>query len=93
MSKFPLIAAALFVIPAPALAQIVIVDSPPVVAPTKAGATKSDWDKVECRSEDVLGSRLERRQVCLTKWQWYTYEQEEKNLVYDWQRIGLNISH
>jgi hypothetical protein len=93
MPKFPLVAAASLVIPAPLLAQIVIVESPPVVQPMKADASKTDWDKVECRSQDELGSRLRKHQVCLTKWQWFSYEQEEKNLVYDWQRIGLNVSH
>ena len=93
MSKFPLLAAALFVVSTPVSAQIVIEDSPPLPPPTKAGVNKSDWDKVVCRSQDVLGSRLEKHQICLTKWQWWTYEQEEKDMVYDWQRIGLNVSH
>jgi hypothetical protein len=93
MRTFPLIAAALLAIPAPALAQIVFVDSPSVPPPTKAEKGKSDWDKIQCRAEDDLGSRLARHQVCLTKWQWYAYEQEAKQRVYDWQRIGLNVSH
>lgn len=93
MSKLPFLAAALFLIPAPVLAQIVIVENPPMPLPTKSTAANSDWDKLECRSQDVLGSRLQRHQVCLTKWQWFTYEQEEKDMVYDWQRIGLNVSH
>jgi len=92
MSKLPLIAAALLAIPAPALAQIVFVDTPPLAPPTKADKSKSDWDKIQCRAEDETGSRLRREQVCLTKWQWWAYEQEAKQRVYDWQRIGLNVS-
>lgn len=89
MSKFSLIAAAFFVIPAPTLAQIVIEEPPSRAVQSKASDLKSDWDKVECRSEDVLGSRLERHQVCLTKWQWWSYEQEAKARVQQWQIIGF----
>ena len=92
MLKFAFIGAALVAAPAPALAQIVFVDPPSHFELTKADKFKSDLDKVECRSEDVLGSRLERHQVCLTKEQWFSYEQEAKQRVYDWQRIGLNVS-
>ena len=92
MSKFPLIATALLLVSTPVFAQIIIEDSPLLLPPTKAGVNKSDWDKVVCCSQDVLGSRLEKHQVCLTKWQWWTYEQEEKQQVYDWQRIGM-VSH
>jgi len=92
MSKFPLTAAALLAISAPVLAQITIVEVPTQFIPTKADKSKSDLDKVECRNEDVLGSRLERHQVCMTKQQWWSYELEAKNRVYDWQRIGL-VSH
>ncbi|HEV2624771.1 MAG TPA: hypothetical protein VGV62_06595 [Xanthobacteraceae bacterium] len=92
MLKLLLIAAALSVVPAPILAQITIVDIPTKVVPTKVGS-KSDLDNLECRSEDTLGSRLERHQVCMTKQQWWSYELEAKNRVYDWQRIGFNVSH
>jgi len=89
MFKFAVITVGLLALPAPAVAQIVFADPPPQFTPTKADKLKSDWDTVECRSEDVLGSRLERHQVCLTKWQWYSNEQQAKQRVYDWQRIGL----
>ena len=92
MLKYVIIAAALSAAPSPVLAQIVFVDPPSHFTLTNADKAKSDLDKLECRSEDVLGSRLERHQVCLTKEQWFSYEQEAKQRVYDWQRIGLNIS-
>lgn len=92
MSKFVVIAAVLLAVPAPVVAQIIFVDDLTKFTPTKADKSKSDLDKLECRSQDVLGSRLERHQVCLTKEQWFSYEQEAKQRVYDWQRIGLNIS-
>ncbi|NUQ17545.1 MAG: hypothetical protein HOP95_03690 [Sphingomonas sp.] len=89
MSKFVFIAVALLAVPAPLFAQIVFQDDLTKFTPTKADKNKSDLDKLVCRSQDVLGSRLERHQVCLTKEQWFSYEQEAKQRVYDWQRIGL----
>jgi hypothetical protein len=88
MSSFPVVAAVLLMVPTPVLAQIVFEDPPPKVAPTKASNLKSDWDKIECRAEDVLGSRLERHLVCLTKWQWWANEQETKQRVREWERLG-----
>jgi len=93
MSKTSLIAAALFVIPAPAVAQIVFVDAPPIAPPTKMDKSKSDTEKIECRAENQLGSRLGRHQVCLTKEQWWAYEQEDKQRVQQWQIIGYRSNH
>jgi len=89
MSKFAIIAAALLAVPALVLAQIVFQDDLTKFTPTKSDKAKSDTDKIVCRAQDDLGSRLERHQVCLTKQQWLTYEQEAKQRVSDWQRIGL----
>lgn len=88
MSKFTLIAGALFVIPAPAISQIVFDDVPLQVQPSSASAMKSDWDKVECRAENALGSRLQKDKVCLTKWLWWTYEQETKQWIQSMERLG-----
>lgn len=88
MFKFTLIAGALFVIPAPAISQIVFDDVPLQVQPSSASAMKSDWDKVECRAENALGSRLQKDKVCLTKWQWWTYEQETKQWIQSMERLG-----
>ena len=90
MSKFALITAALLVDPSPLLAQIVFDDSPaPPAAPAKGPRAKSDVDKVECRMQDTLGSRLQAHQVCKTKSQWFAYEQEYKDKVDQMQRTGL----
>jgi hypothetical protein len=90
MSKFAFIAAVLLAAPSPVLAQIVFDDSPPPpAAPAKSAKVKSDVDKVECRSQDTLGSRLEAHQVCMTKSQWSAYEQEYKQKVHDMQVLGL----
>lgn len=92
MSKLAYVTAALLLIPAPALAQISFQDSPAVAPAPKAQTTKSDLDKVVCRSQDTIGSRLERHQICMTKQQWLTAEQEAKTKVHDLQVIGI-VSH
>lgn len=89
MSKVHIIAAAALIVPAPVLAQIVFQDAPRRVAPTKAAGPKSDLDQIECRAQDTTGDRLERHQVCLTKQQWLSYEQEAKQRVLELQVIGF----
>jgi hypothetical protein len=81
MSKLAYITAALMVIPAPAVAQIVFDDSPPLATPAKGTKAKSDVDKVICRSQDTIGSKLQAHQVCMTKSQWFAYEQQYKDDV------------
>lgn len=92
MTKCAVIAVGLLVISAPALAQIVIQEKPPA-APTKKPAAKSDLDKLECRNEDTIGSRLEGRRVCMTKQQWLSAEQESKEKVRQLQITGFAVSH
>lgn len=74
MSRLAWITAAVLLMPAPAVAQIVFDDSPPPAVPAKGAKAKSDVDKVICRSQDEIGSRLKTHQVCLTLDQWRTYE-------------------
>jgi hypothetical protein len=81
MSKLAYITAALMIIPAPAMAQIVFDNSPPPAATAKGAKPKSDVEKVICRSQDTLGSRLQAHQVCMTKSQWFAYEQQYKDDV------------
>lgn len=88
MSKLPLIVAALLVVPAPGLAKIVFQESAPRHSPPKAENAKSDLDNIECRNEDVTGSRLKAHQVCLTRQQWWSYEQEDKQRLQEMQIIG-----
>ena len=90
MSRFAFIAAALLAVPTPVLAQIVFEGDLTKFIPTKADKSRSDLDHLECRAQDVLGSRLERHQVCLTKQQWLIYEQEEKQAIHDWRIIPLS---
>ncbi|HEX3422365.1 MAG TPA: hypothetical protein VHS33_03040 [Sphingomicrobium sp.] len=87
MSKVLYVAAALLVVPAPSLAQIVIGDTPAPAATTKVATTKSDLDKIECRSQDTIGSRLQGHQVCMTKQQWWQAEQDNKRKVEELQDL------
>lgn len=82
MSKLAFAAAALLVVSGPALAQIVFDDSPP---PAKV-AKKSDVNKLVCRSQETIGSRLQAHQVCMTVDQWRTYEQAYKDQVAEVQQ-------
>lgn len=84
MPKFAFVGAALLMISSSGFAQIVFEDSPPPPPPGKAMA-KADGGKVICRQEDTIGSRLQAHQVCMTKQQWFEYEQEWKNKVHDIQ--------
>lgn len=92
MSKYAFIAAGLLVVSAPAVAQIVIQDNPPS-APAKKSAGKSDLDKLECRNEETIGSRLDAHRVCMTKQQWLSAEQEAKEKIRQLQITGFAVSH
>ena len=70
MSKLAYVTAALLVLPAPALAQIVFDDGPPPAAPAKGTQVKSGVDKLVCRTEATIGSRVQGHQVCMTVAQW-----------------------
>ena len=94
MSKLAYFAGALAVVSAPVLAQAQVTQAiPQPVAPAQINKSKSDLDKVICQSQDELGSRLERHQVCMTKQQWWAYEQENKNKVREMQVTGFNTSN
>ena len=81
MSRVPWLAAIVFIIPGPALAQITFVNVPMTVAPAKAAAPKTDGDKLECRMQDSTENRLGRHSVCLTKEQWAQQEQGDKDMA------------
>ena len=92
MSKLALLTAGLLIIPAPVAAQITVDDAPIKVALAKPNL-KSDLDRIECRAEDTTGSRLQRNRVCLTKQQWWSYEQEAKQRVQQWQIVAYANNH
>jgi hypothetical protein len=85
MPKYAFVTAGLLIVSAPAFAQIVIQDTPAPVVPAKNPAAKSDLDKVVCRMQEQIGSRLQSHQVCMTKQQWWQFEQENKMKVQEIQ--------
>lgn len=86
MPKIALIVAAAAFLPAPALAQIVFDNASPP-PPVKVAGTKTDAGKLECRSQDTLGSRLQAHQVCMTKQQWFQFEQDNKQKAAELQQL------
>ena len=53
----------------------------------------SDPDKVVCeQSQPVVGSRLQRRRVCMTKAEWQTYKQDRAQLGRDIQNNPAAVS-
>jgi hypothetical protein len=78
---------------APVLAQTQTLAVPTPVPPANSATSKSDLDKVECRQEDTIGSRLQSKKVCMTKQQWFAYEQEAKQKLHEMQDIGFVASH
>ena len=94
MLKLACITAVLLAVPTSVLAQTQTQPVPVPVAPANASKAKSDVDKVVCRSEDTIGSRLEARQVCMTRQQWQQYEAENRQKTQDLQgQSGLAQSH
>jgi hypothetical protein len=75
------------VVPAPLSAQkIVFEDSSPPAA--KTASAKSDLDKVVCRTEDEIGSRLRAHKVCMTVEQWKRYQDDYKEEIQEIQSLA-----
>ena len=87
MSKLACLMAVLTALPAPAFAQIVFQEAPVVPPAAKTEQGKSDMNKIVCRSQETIGSRLERQQVCMTKQQWWQAEQDNKRKVQELQDL------
>ncbi|MGE5562325.1 MAG: hypothetical protein ACM3ZV_03350 [Bacillota bacterium] len=85
MLRFAYIAAGLMLAPAPAFAQILFDDTPTTAAAPAKPGLKSDLDKIVCRTQDTIGSRVQAQRVCLTKQQWWQQEQDNKRKVQEIQ--------
>ena len=83
--KFGYVLVASLLAPAPLSAQIVFDDQPATAQPTKA---KNDLDKVVCRSEEEIGSRLRQHKVCMTVQQWKQYQDDYKEQVQEVQALA-----
>lgn len=94
MMKFALLMAGLSMISGAAVAQTQTQPVPAPVPPAKVAKSKSDVDKVICRSQDTLGSRLQAHQVCMTLEQWQQYAYENRQKAQDLQGLsGIAPSH
>lgn len=88
MRKLAYLGLAALLVPGSLAAQIVIGDTPITAAPTQGTpAAKGDLDKVECRQQETIGSRLQRHKVCLTKQQWIQAEQDNRRKVQELQEL------
>jgi hypothetical protein len=58
------------------------------VQPAPKQATKSDIDKVVCRMQDEIGSRLRAHKVCMTVGQWRDNEREYKEHLQEMQDLA-----
>jgi hypothetical protein len=82
MSKLVYVAAALLAVPAPLLAQAQ--QAAPAPAKPQAQAM-TDLNKVVCRTQEEIGSRLQNHKVCMTNEQWKVYAQQYKDQVQEIQ--------
>jgi hypothetical protein len=74
-------------LPAPLSAQkITFEESPPPAA--KSASANSDLDKVVCRTEEEIGSRLRAHKVCLTVEQWKRYQDDYKEEIQEIQSLA-----
>ena len=73
MRTLVLIAAA--VVAAPSFAQT------PAPATPAAAPSPDSGDKMVCRSEETIGSRLKTQKVCLTQREWQERERENREAV------------
>lgn len=54
------------------------------------GDVKTDVNKIICRQQDEIGSRLRHNKVCLTQGQWLEYEAENRQHIREMERLGLS---
>ena len=52
--------------------------------------TKSDVDRVICREQSEIGSRLMHNKVCLTNGQWLQYEADNREHIQQMERLGMS---
>jgi len=75
---------------APAVAQT---PAPPTAQtqPAAPAAKENPLDKVVCRTEETLGSRLKKHKVCATLREWQEQEQENRDAVELYQQRGQAV--
>jgi hypothetical protein len=84
MLKIGFIAAAVIAVPEGSAAA----PETQAVEPSLKPAVKSDVDKVVCRMQDEIGSRLRAHKVCMTVGQWRDNEREYKEHLQEMQDLA-----
>ena len=75
MLKFPCVASALLISAVPASAQD---PASPTPAPQATSSAKTDVNKIVCKKEQQIGSRLGAKKVCLTVKEWQDRAAEDR---------------
>ena len=57
------------------------------------GEAVKNPDKVSCKSQPVVGSRLRTKRLCMTATQWAQYEKDRQELGRDIRRAGECAGH
>ena len=84
MAKYAWIAGAVVAIAAPVLAQ-------GTTAPKSqqtATSDKSDVNRIVCKKEETIGSRLGSKKVCLTVQEWEDLAKSSREDTESWQRLA-----
>lgn len=58
----------------------------PQSQPVKADPKESGVDRIVCKREDEIGSRLKAKKVCMTNAEWAQFEAQHRQDVNDMQR-------
>ena len=85
LMKFKIAFVFLAAVTVPATAQITFDDSP-AAKPAAKPASKSDLDKMVCRVEQTVGSRLGAKKTCMTAREWKDLEDETRQAVEKFQQ-------
>lgn len=67
--------------------------APPANTQTQAAPTAKEnpLDKVVCRTEETVGSRLKKHKVCATVREWQDMQQENRDAVELYQQRGQAV--
>ncbi len=69
----------------PATAQTA---APPAVAPTQAAGQPNPLDKIVCKNQETIGTRLGSHRVCATVREWQEQEAENRTAAEGMQGVG-----
>ena len=86
MLKFAFIASGLAILAAPAGAQAPVTEAPP--SREVATTDSSDARRIVCKREEVIGSRLGAKKVCLTVQEWEDRAKADRDSTENVQRLS-----